>query len=193
MRRFVSLLLLVLALLSAACEAEEAFVFENGATWASAPDEVEVLCAGADAQVTHYDMGFGTLTLVLAQGETHFGHIAEKTEYMFFDEKLLLIGCYYLEEDVPDAQLLIGAAAQIYGEPKTYAENETDLSSYLAGVKTLGLWNPDAVTELRLCEPFDDYPYRYYIVCMNQPSMKAFEKASIEWYDTMDAGLQGEE
>ena len=192
MRRLVALLLASLALLSAACAAEEAFVFENGVRWSMAADEAEALLPDGYERV-NYDMGFGALTLMLAQDEVYFDHAAAKTEYMFFDGELLSICCYYPEADVPDVQPLIDAASRVYGEPKTYAENETDLQSYLAGVRTLGIWNPDAVTEVRLCEPSGDYPYRYYIAFINQPAMKAFEKASVEWYDSEDAGIQGED
>ena len=192
MRRFGGFLLAVLALLSAACSAEEAFVFENGVGWPLAADEVEALLPNGYERM-NYEMGFGSLTLMLAQNEAHFEHAAEKTEYMFFDGELISICCYYLEKDAPDAQSLIDAVSRVYGAPKTYAEDEWTLNGFISNTRTWCSWNPDSVTEVSLNEPLDDYPYQYYIVFVNQPAMKAFEKASIEWYDSEDAGIQGEE
>ena len=193
MHRLVCLLLAVLALLSATCDAEDAFVFANGASWVSTAEEVKALLPEGYESAEDFDEGFGAMTILRTENEEFFGHIAAQTDYMFFNDDLLSISCYYLEEDVPDLQLLIDAMSEVYGEPKMYAENELTLDGVISNTRTWCSWNPDSVTEIALYEPLDEYPYRYYIGFRNEMVYQAFNDAVMAWYDSEEITTWEEE
>ena len=193
MHRLLCLLLAALALLFATSEEKDTFVFANGVSWASTAEEVKALLPEDYESAEDFDEGYGSMTILRAENEEFFGHTAAQTDYMFFNGDLLSISCYYLEEDVPDLQLLIGAISESYGEPRMYAENELTLNSFLSNTRTWCSWNPDSVTEIALNEPLDEYPYRYYIGFRNETVYQAFNDAVMAWYDSTEMTTQEEE
>ena len=192
MRRWLGFFCVMIALLSGVACAEE-FALENGVSWAASPEKVAVLLPDDFERADDSDPAIGAVTILRARQEELFGFTVAQTDYFFFNDALCTVSLYCYEKAVPDAQGLIEAVSEIYGEPRMCAENEFDLSSYLSNIRTWCKWNPDTNTQIQLKEPLYEYPYRYIISFTNLPAEQKFEDAMTTWYESAEAVPQEEE
>lgn len=162
---------LMFVMLAAAGVAEQAFEFEGGITWASTPDEVMALLSDGAERTDETADEVGTLTTILEDAAQYEGLDCGRKAFMFYNDELFMISCYFTKAQLGDTQALIDLLTEIYGEPVLYTEADRTDSEWMNGIMTRCSWSLGEDTDIYViqCQDIEgadsgmgNYPYLCY-------------------------------
>lgn len=158
MRHKIALIVfLVFLLFISACISEQtpmsSFTFMNDITWASTPDDIEAVISQYTMRREDVIDGYDGFFLITYDNTACFEVECDKICFLFFDNKLIALSCYFSESKDVILNDLIDNMSKIYGAADIIETESRRLSELLTNTKIVCEWYISNDTDIKLFIP----------------------------------------